>query len=1052
MKIIKQSRIWLPILCFTIIIPSRSLKADVSNIKFVHLTIDDGLSHSKVNCIYQDRRGLIWFGTNEGLDKYDGYDFHTYQLDPDNPNSISANLIRCIFEDSQDRFWVGTEAGGLNLYDRSHNRFLAFNNDSTSELILSSSDVNDILEDRQGNIWLGTGSGIEVINIDKKTVYHFQPYPDMGQSDFNQVNVLYMDRDDNIWVGTNGGGLCLFDRQQKQFICFRHDESKIQSISDDEIRSIYEDNDGDLWIGTYNGGLNRFNKLEKTFDHYYPNTEILESLTIKSILEDKNGILWLGTRNGLYFFDRKTIRFDHHINDPKDVYSLIQNNVETIFQDIKGDLWIGTWGGISYLNSHTLPFSHYRAEKNSEKHLNHNVVYAILEDRHGDLWLGTEEGGLNYLNRKTGLFTFYTHDPQDPHTISINNIKALLEDRSGNIWVGTWQGGVNRFDRRRRRFEKLTLAPDRSSALPVTNVMALLEDREGTIWMGTDGNGLLTYDPRRSRYIHMVYHQIFQDYQNIFALLEDRDGTLWIGSDESRICSFNRKTGTSHHYRLDIPLSGIEIRTLYEDTQGNIWFGTIGGGLHVYSRKSGTFQSFTKKDGLSSNIIFGILEDDHQNLWLSTTNGLIKFKPELGVVKTYYKENGLQSNQFTYGFYKSKEGIMYFGGINGVTAFHPDSLLDNNYIPPVIITKFSIFNRPVEIGVDNNILQKDISETHSITLSYRHSVFSFEFSALNYCIPEQNQYAYMLEGFNKDWTYIGDRRYITYTNLGHGSYTLRIKAANNDGIWNEDGVSLQIEITPPFYQTWWFRLLIIILIAFVIKHIYNDRKSRRNLQKAKALANLEHIKLLRNQMNPHFLFNALSSIRSMITINKDQAWEMVSALSEFFRYTLINFNRVESVLNDEINAVKNYLNIENIRFKDTLEVSYKIDNAARQCHVPTFLFQPLVENAIKHGMHSSPMPLKILIEIHYKDRVLSIDVSNTGKLSETKEDNAEDASIHGTSLENIKKRLELMFHDKYTFTLFENKGWVHVKIRINYEKITEFDDAIIHEETEFSIP
>lgn len=1029
---------------------SNPLIADITNLKFTHLTIDDGLSHSKVNCIFQDRRGMIWFGTNEGLNKYDGYDFTIYQLDPESPFSLSANLIRCIFEDSQDRFWIGTEAGGLNLYDRAMNRFHSFTNDSTSELILSSSDVNDILEDREGNLWLGTGDGIDKIRFDSKVISHYRPYPDVRRSGMNQVNVLHTDEDNNLWIGTGNGGLCMFDKQKNKFYTFQHRDTDPRSISDNDVRSIYEDKDGYLWIGTYNGGLNLFDRENKIFRRFYPNKNILESLTIKSILEDKSGKLWLGTRNGLYFFDLKSHRFDQHVNDPKNMYSLIQNNVETFFQDAKGDLWIGTWGGISYLNSNNIPFYHYRAEINSNRHLNHNVVYAILEDRLGDIWFGTEEGGLNHLNTRTERFTHYCHNPLNPQTLSSNNIKTLIEDRNGDIWVGTWQGGVDRFDQKQKRFIRYRFDPEEShTILTPVNVYAILEDTRGKIWIGTEKNGLFFYNRTESSFIRKARTGTFLDYKKILTLYEDSEGIIWIGSDESRICAYNPNSGTSHHYQLDIPLSGIEVRTIMEDKKGDIWFCTVGGGLHALDKGTNLIQAYTKKDGFSSNITYGILEDDHENLWISTTNGLMKFNPEQDQVKIYYKENGLQSNQFTYGHYKSRNGKMYFGGINGVTAFHPDSIVDNTYIPPVVITNFSILNKPVVIGGKDSILQKDISETQSITLSHKHSVFSFDFAALNYCIPQQNQYAYMLEGFDKQWNYIGTRRHITYTNMGKGHYTLSVKAANNDGVWNEEGVSLQIRITPIFYETIWFRLLAVLMIAFIIKHIYDDRKRRRNLLKANALANLAQIKLLRNQMNPHFLFNALGSIRSMILINTEQAWEMISALSEFFRYTLVNFNKVESVLNDEIDAVKNYLKIENIRYKDTLKVKYKIASASRQCHVPTFLFQPLIENAIKHGMATShSMPLRISIDIRYQDQVLSIDVSNTGNLDESNESDEKDAGMHGTSLENIRKRLELLFKDQYQFILFEEKGWVHAKIRIHYVKTTDDDEAIIPEATE----
>ncbi|MDZ7332697.1 MAG: histidine kinase, partial [candidate division KSB1 bacterium] len=451
----------------------------------------------------------------------------------------------------------------------------------------------------------------------------------------------------------------------------------------------------------------------------------------------------------------------------------------------------------------------------------------------------------------------------------------------------------------------------------------------------------------------------------------------------------------------------------------------------LFNPTDSSFRAYAQKDGLPSNIVYGILEDDAGNLWLSTTNGLCQFNPQTGMIKNYYKENGLQSDQFNYNAYlKTRDGQMLFGGINGVTAFYPQQIQQNTFIPPVVITDFKIFNKPVPIGGEHPILTQDISQTQAIKLSYQHSVFSFEFVALNYAIPEQNQYAYKMDGFESDWNYVGNRRFATYTNLDPGTYTFRVKAANNDGVWNETGTAIEITITPPFWKTLWFKIILAVMILLTINHFVNYLRQKRNLLKAKALANLAQLKLLRNQMNPHFLFNALGSIRSMILISKDKAWDMVSELSEFLRYTMLNFNKVEALLDDEINAVHSYLNIEKVRYKDTLQVSFEIDDAARQCLVPAFICQPLVENAIKYGMQTSPLPLKVDIAICYQQNTLAIDVSNTGKLIDSAQSSPEKKDAHGTSLENIKQRLQLMFPDRFTFHLFEQDGWVHAKILI----------------------
>ncbi len=1018
---------------------SESLHAQQQDLKFTNITIEDGLSHSKVNCIYQDSQGFLWFGTNEGLNKYDGYTFTVFQPDPDDPHSISANLIRCILEDSKGNLWIGTEAGGLNRYDRNYKLFSHFTGDSSSEIMLSGNNINSIIEDSQGNLWLGTDHGIDLLDLEHKEVTNYLPYPPNDTRQLsNEIIVVYEDSNHTLWVGTLGGGLCSFDRDQQKFSYFRHDEKNIYSISDNEIRSIYEDSQGNLWIGTTNGGLNRFDRKTNRFYHVYPGRDNPESTTIRAILDDGRGNLWIGNRSGLYNFDRKSRQFTYYAHDPNNPYSLVQNSVWTIFKDAKGDLWFGTRGGISYLNTSNLPFIHYRADANNRRCLNKQAVYAILEDCNGDIWFGTEHGGLNYLNRQSGLFTYFMYDINNPNSLSVNNIKALWEDWIGNLWIGTFNGGLNLFDRNNNRFLNYRHKDQEPTSLANDNVMALLEDKNGNIWIGTDGGGLDRFDRKTQHFVHVLENWHQQGFSSIHCLLLDKNNKLWIGANQSKIGCLDMSTGKFTPYQLNHNMNNVDVMSAIEDRHGNLWFGTVGAGLYLFDQAENSFKVFTKKDGLPSNIVYGILQDDAGNLWLSTTNGLCQFNPKTGKTKTYYKENGLQSDQFTYNAcLKTRDGEMFFGGINGVTAFYPGQIQENAYIPPIVITDFKILNRPVAIGGKNPVLTRDISETKSLHLSYKHTVFSFEFVALNYAIPEQNQYAYKMEGFENEWNYVGTRRFATYTNLDPGTYTFRVKAANNDGVWNEAGTAIEITIAPPFWKTLWFKIIMIALVLLIVMHFINYLRQKRNLLKTRSLANLAQLRLLRNQMNPHFLFNALGSIRSMILISKDKAWDMVSELSEFFRYSMLNFNKVEALLDDEINAVHNYLNIEKVRYKDSLQVSFKIEDEARKCLVPAFVCQPLIENAIKYGMQTSPLPLIVNISISYQQDILSIDVSNTGKLIDSRNESQEKEDVHGTSLENIKQRLRIMFQDQFTFHLFEQDGWVHAKILILCDKKKE---------------
>ncbi len=1020
---------------FILLMPP-SLLAQFQQLRFSNFTIDDGLAHSKVNCIYQDREGFLWFGTNDGLNCFDGYSFTIFQQEPDNPHSLSANLIRCITEDEEGYLWIGTEGGGLNRYDRQFRTFKHFRADSSSEIMLSGNNVNAIYRDPAGQLWLGTEHGLDLFDPYQKRSIHFFPYPsDCKPASMNEILVIYEDSNRTLWLGTNGGGLLAFDRQHKVFQSYRKND-KPHGLGDDEIRSIYEDRYGNLWIGTTFGGLNLFDRKTAQFKHFYPDKNNPESTTIRAILDDDQGNLWIGNRAGLYYFDRKANRFLYYFHDPNNPYSLVHNSVQTIFRDAKGDLWIGTRGGISYLNMTNLPFVHIRAAANDPHCLNAQEVYAILEDRQGNLWFGTESGGLNFLDKKTGLFRYYMYEHHNPYSLSVNNIKALLEDRKGNIWIGTFNGGLNVLDRKNGKFKHFFHNPLDSLSLAIDNILALWEDDRGDIWIGTDGGGLDRFDRKGQRFFHILQKWHHQGFDNIHCLRIDQQGRLWMGANHGQIGYYHPQTKEFKAYILNSNLHNVEVKTLHIDSQGWLWCGTVGGGLYRFDPYQEKTLVWTTANGLPSNNIYGILQDSEGCLWFSTSKGLCRFDPNNGTLKTFFKENGLQSNQFHYNAYlRTRDGRMLFGGINGVTAFHPTAIRENTYLPPVVITNFTIFNKPVEIGGDQGILQRHISYTDKINLSYRHTVFSFEFVALNYAIPAQNQYAYKLEGFDSEWNYIGTRRFVTYTNLRPGEYTFRVKAANNDGLWNKQGASIHIHISRPFWQSLWFKMLLLAIFGLTVSHFIAYIRQRRDLLQARALANLAQLKLMRNQMNPHFLFNALGSIRSMILLDKQKAWDMVSELSEFLRYALLNFNKVEAVLDDEIVALQNYLHIEKVRYRDSLLVSFAIDNAAKSLTVPAFICQPLVENAIKYGMQTSRLPLKVNISISYKDDTLSIDVSNTGKLLSSPA--AIDAHLdgHGNSLENIKQRLALMFKDRFSFQLFEEGEWVHAKIRMYYNRM-----------------
>ncbi len=481
-----------------------------------------------------------------------------------------------------------------------------------------------------------------------------------------------------------------------------------------------------------------------------------------------------------------------------------------IYQDRGGVLWVGTkGGGLNNWNTHTGSFPHYRADPAAASGLSGNIVTSFFDEGNAVVWIGTFGGGLNRFDRTRGSFTLYQHEPTDPQSLSNDRVMSLLLDSKNILWVGTYGGGLNRFHRDTGTFTRYQHDSADPASLSRNGIMSIYEDRQGVLWIGTFEGGLDRMEPSSGTFIHYAHdptQPTSLSNNRVTAFYEDAAGVLWIGTDGGGLNRFDRTTGTFAHYQNDpaVPtsLSNDSVLSIHEDGNGVLWIGTLGGGLNRWERAAresvrGEFQRYSERDGLPNDSIYGILTDDEGNLWLSTNQGLSKFDPGRETFRNYNTTHGLQSNEFNVGAYhRSADGEMFFGGVSGFNAFYPASIRDNAHVPPVVLTSFLKFNEKVDLG-------KPIWETDRVELGYRDYVVSFEFSALDYTAPEENRYAYMLEGFDEDWIELGRLRRATYTNLDAGDYLLRVKGSNNDGVWNEAGATLELRVIPPPWQTWW---------------------------------------------------------------------------------------------------------------------------------------------------------------------------------------------------------------------------------------------------------
>ncbi|MCP3960921.1 MAG: hypothetical protein GY719_24000 [bacterium] len=832
-----------------------SLAARPRQMRFEHLSIEQGLSQSFVNCILQDSKGFLWLGTQSGLNRYDGYGFEVYRHDAEDPGSLPHDWILALLDDPSGDLWIGTEGGGLARWHRATDSFTVYRHDPSDPASLSGDWVVAMAWDPSGALWVGTrDSGLNRLDPATGKFRRFRHDPaDPGSLASDKTFAVYADRAGMLWVGT-AGGLGLFDPAREAFVHYRHDPADPGSLSDDRVRAIVEDSTGNLWVGTH-GGLNRLTEdfpgrggrgPAQVFERFLHDPDDPSSLShnwVRSLFEDRDGRLWVGTDGGLNLWQEASGGFAGYRPDPGDPTSLNNGQIVSIYQDRGGVLWIGTiGGGANRWNPGTWSFPLYASDEAGAS----NTVFSMSEDETGDLWIGTF-GGLDRLDRAAGRRQRYTHDPRDASSLSDDRVTALLHDRAGTLWVGTVGGGLNRLQERRsgaesETFERYLHDPENPQSLSANAVATLFEDRRGRLWIGTIAGGLDLYheDGTFTSFRHDPYDDTSLGNDRVFSLAEDRGGRLWLATDGGGLNRLHPATGAFlrlvHRPELQDSLASNELITVHVDAAGRLWAGTKGSGLDLMleldeTTGRGTFRNYSRADGLPDETIWGIRSDLAGDLWLATNNGLARLDPETGEVKTYSTSHGLQSNEFNQGaHFASPNGELFFGGVNGFNAFFPDRLQTSQEGPPVVLTSFTKVNQPVRF-------ERPLFDVDEIELGYRDYYFSFEIAALDFTAPRENRYRYMLEGFDADWVDLGHRRRVTFTNLDAGHYTLRVEGSNHDGGWNRQGASVRLAIAPPPWQTWWAYGLYALTLAGVVGAFVRHQHHKVELERA--IANRE---------------------------------------------------------------------------------------------------------------------------------------------------------------------------------------------------------------------
>lgn len=782
-----------------LLVPALVEAAPARPIRFDRLSLEQGLSQSTVVDIFQDRTGYVWLATEDGLNRFDGVSFKVYRHDPSDAASLPGSFVWDIKEDNAGNLWIAT-INGLALWERASDRMLR-------QEKLAGRYIRALELTKDNALWLGTrDSGLLRLDLASGQLTSFANDPGRPESLSNdRIYALHADKAGRLWIGTDGG-LNLLDASGKGFVRYVPRAGDPKSLSDLAVRAIVEDEAGALWVGTVKGGLNRLDPKSRTFERFQHDANAASSLAddhVRAVLFDADGRLWVGTGGGLDLFDADHRTFAHYKHDPADPASLADSHVMSLAQDRGGVIWAGTrLGGAHKWRPLAWQFGHVAPDVQSPTGLGSAYVTSFSEDRAGRLFIGTFDAGLHSMDRATGEMTRYRRDPRNPRALASDRVMVLHHDhRTGDLWIGTGDAGLDRFNAATGTFKHYRSDPKHPEGLSANGITSILEDRDGKLWLGTFGGGLERFDPETERFAHFRHDpkdDTSLSADRISSLAESASGGIWVATMERGVALLDRRSGKfqRHRHRPSDPGSLPEdsILTLYVDPAGSLWVGSHRG-VSQLSADGRSFKTYSTKNGLSSDVVYGIRGDRQGRLWLSTTNGLSCFDPRTAVFTNYGVSDGLQAAEFNFGaWYQSLSGELFFGGINGFNAFMPDRLRQSSLAPPVVLTSVSVGHRPIAGPAD---------QTKQIRLGYRDNVLGFDFAALDFSAPQRNRFAYKLDGFDSEWVPLSGRRGVTYTNLRPGRYTFRLRAANSDGRWNEEGLSLGVDVAAAPWATGW---------------------------------------------------------------------------------------------------------------------------------------------------------------------------------------------------------------------------------------------------------
>lgn len=947
-----------------------------SNFYFRSLGVEDGLSQNMIYAILQDRQGFMWFATQDGLNRYDGNSFKVYRKNLLAEGSLKSDAIFSLAEDADGLLWIGTD-DGVYLYNPLFDRFGSLTL-RTQEGRPVTGIVRAIEQDRQGNMWLAV-SDKGVFCVTPRREMRFYPLHRYGKDGQSTIRDLCFDERGMLWIATYQQGVLKLDPSTGHVERFLISESR-SNISGNDVNSLCLLDAETMLVATVSRGLLKFALNDERFSTVLENDEEGKTLFVRQVCVDKNGKVWFGTETGGYIYSPQEgtfIHFRHIFNDP---YSLSDNAIHSIYEDREGGMWLGTFfGGVNYFTEAFARFEKYYPLSGAD-FISGKSISEFCEDMRGNIWIGTEDGGLNCFDPVRKSFT--------KGFIPADNIHALLCD-GDKLWVGSFSEGLFVLDLKTRGVKRYRSSSSEET-LNSDHIYSIYKDGDGIVWIGTMA-GLHRYLPRTDSFEAVHRKEITSQVNDI---QEDGDGILWFATLGQGIFSYDKRQEKWQHYpapvKSDVSRGKMAV-CLLEDGIGGLWVGTEGAGLVYYDKQSGAFtKHYSVENGLPNKVIYQLLKDADGCVWGSTNKGLFRLDPRTGKIKTYTHADGLLGDQFNYksGFV-SRTGKMYFGGVKGFVAFEPHQVVSSPVSPSVVINSLQLNNVEVPVG-DGSLLERSITHTKQITLSYNQSIFSLGFAALSYVSPQSTEYAYRLEGWDQDWIYAGQSHRVTYSNLPPGAYTFQVKVADTDGRWGDAGTSLDIRVLPPFYRTAWayigYALLAALLVCYGIGR-YVRRLKKRNAEAMERLERQKEKELYDSKIN--FFTNVTHEIRTPLSLIKaplDEVMKQIKPSDACFNHLSIiqrNANRLLKLVNELLDfrkaeaqglklnfvridvavlvseTVRRFLpaaGVKNIRFHE----SYPANGLMADVDMEVFtkILSNLFNNALKHAATSISVELE----------------------------------------------------------------------------------------------